>query len=135
MFRLRYRPLYEDWIRRCQQTIRAFLAGADLDYQTGRQGAGRGEGRETLETLKVFLYPVDLLMEKMEREAGEREGETRNINLLVMGKMTEDMKFLGRLSYDLGGFDSKIQGVCCVIANHIVLTWPSHNPILIELFS
>ena len=53
-------------------------------------------------------------------EAGEKEseGETRNINLLAMGKMTEDMKFLERLSYDLGGFDSKIQGVCCVIANH-----------------
>ena len=41
-------------------------------------------------------------------KAGEREGEPRNFNLLIMGKMTEDMKFLERLSYDLGGFDTKI---------------------------
>ena len=43
-----------------------------------------------------------------EMEAGEREDKARDFNLLIMGKMTEDMKFLERLSYDLGGFDSKI---------------------------
>ena len=47
-------------------------------------------------------------MVQMETEPGETEDKTRDFNLLIMGKMTEDMKFLERLSYDLGGFDSKI---------------------------
>ena len=38
----------------------------------------------------------------------EREGETRDINLLIMGKMTQDMKLLERLSQELVGSDTKI---------------------------
>ena len=38
----------------------------------------------------------------------EREGETRDINLLIMGKMTQDMKLLEKLSQELVGSDTKI---------------------------
>ena len=38
----------------------------------------------------------------------EREGETRDINLFIMGKMTQDMKLLERLSQELVGSDTKI---------------------------
>ena len=38
----------------------------------------------------------------------EREGETRDINLLIMGKMTQDMKLLEKLSHELVGSDTKI---------------------------
>ena len=38
----------------------------------------------------------------------EREGEARDINLLIMGKMTQDMKLLERLSHELVGSDTKI---------------------------
>ena len=41
-------------------------------------------------------------------ETGEREGETRDIILLIMGKMTDDMNFLERLSIELGDSDTKI---------------------------
>ena len=47
-------------------------------------------------------------MVQMETEPGETEDKTRDFNLLIMVKMTEDMKFLERLSHDLGGFDTKI---------------------------
>ena len=64
-------------------------------------------------------------IETGERE--EREDKAKDFNLLIMGKMTEDMKFLERLTYDLGGFDTKmidnIQGVTLVISRYN-RTWP-----------
>ena len=60
------------------------------------------------------------MLEMKTREGEEREDQARDCNLLIMGKMTEDMKFLERLSSDLGGFDTKmidnIQGVSFVIS-------------------
>ena len=69
-------------------------------------------------------------MVQMETEPGETEDKTRDFNLLIMGKMTEDMKFLERLTYDLGGFDTKmidnIQGVSIVFIRPSIYnqTWP-----------
>ena len=102
--------LYEEWIGRCEETIKAFLTATKIDYDIVEKLLEDEESKNWIDILTVnpdviktdidtklmTKAPVENLEKKKAKDTKERN-ERRKTGLL-MGKLHADMMFLDKIA-------------------------------------
>ena len=106
--RMRPITLYEEWIGRCEETIKAFLTATKIDCEIVEKLLKDDKSKNWLEILTVSQddYPEETHIKKkktLEYIAMKKEIETKKKNErkktgLLMGKLHEDMMFLDKIA-------------------------------------
>ena len=93
--RMRPNEVFDEWIGRCEETIRAFLTNTKLDCDVVEQLLLEKEKKDT-----VRVEPTKKLKENYaEKKIRERRETTENKKTgLLMGRLHDDMIFLDKIS-------------------------------------
>ena len=97
VYKIRCTPHFEEWISRCEETIESYLTNCIIQ-------------KHIIEEITKDNQPVDYIGDtdlvfgdvKVELEARCKEVEAKavdeKVNAMVMGKLSDDMKFLDHLA-------------------------------------
>ena len=101
LLRIRCTPYFENWVTRCEETINSYLSLTKLDFFTIDQLLSGSNRIYNTQQTELGKTPIANGIESELRQRAQKKKNIKNeekMNMIVMGKLNEDLKFLDHLA-------------------------------------